>query len=96
MYEEVFVIKIEILSSFSFPESAKPSSQVHRCRNIRLGCHGCFFLRMFSFFPILLALFPYLLNYLTELFKLEEANTHRCILAGVNSIPTNDRGNTAF
>lgn len=61
-----------------------------------MGCHNCFSLWMFSLLPILLALFAYLLDYLTELFRLEMADEHRCILAGVNkSIATDDGANIA-
>jgi len=46
--------------------------------------------------PILLALFVYLLDYLSELFRLEEADIRRCVLAGVNkNISTDDRRNIA-
>lgn len=61
-----------------------------------MGCHGCFSLWMLSYLPILLALFAYLFDYLTELFRLEMADIHRCVLAGINkSISTDDRGNIA-
>lgn len=61
-----------------------------------MGCQSCLSLWMFSLLPILLALFVYLLDYLTELFRLEMADVHRCILAGVNkSIATDDGANIA-
>lgn len=61
-----------------------------------MDCHNHFSLWIFSFFPILLSLFAYVLDYLTELSGLEMADMQRCILAGVNeSISTDDRGNIA-